>query len=81
MHLLVAFLSRTVYPQSSTSDHPASPSSHLHEPYWLALRYWEPINADTIPYMNLFLGLTDFLLDCWPVKMGLTGCPETSVWN
>jgi hypothetical protein len=37
--LIVAFLSSTVYPQSSISGYPASPSPHLHDLYWLALRY------------------------------------------
>jgi hypothetical protein len=57
------------------------PSSHLHQPYWLAPCNSELIIAYTLPYINHILGLPVFFLNSSPLKMGQIGCPKTSVWN
>jgi len=40
-----------------------------------------PITVHTLPYTNSALRILAFFLDSWPLKMGTTGCPETSVRN
>jgi hypothetical protein len=57
------------------------PPNCLHQPYWLAPRYWELIPAYTLPYINSLLGQPAFLLDSWHLKMRLIGRTETSVIN
>jgi len=57
------------------------PSSHLHQPYWLAPCNSERITAYTLPYIKQILGLLTFFLNSWPLKIGQVGCPITLVWN
>ena len=57
------------------------PSSHPHQPYWLAPCNLELITAYTLPYIKHILGLLAFFLNSWPLKIGQIGCPVTSVWN
>jgi hypothetical protein len=56
-------------------------SYHLHQPYWLALSYWELTTAHTVPYENIILELPPFFLDSWPLKMGPICWSEMSVRN
>jgi hypothetical protein len=57
------------------------PSSHLHQPYWLATCNSKLITAYTLPYINHVLGLPAFFLNSCPLKMRQIGCPRTSVRN
>jgi len=47
---------------------------HLHQPYWLATRYWELITTHTLPCVNPVLAWLAFFLDSWSLKLGQIGC-------
>jgi hypothetical protein len=80
-HLFGILLSRNVSLQSCTDYHTPLPPKHLHQPYWLALHYWEFITAHTLPFINNVLGQPAFVLDSWPLKKRWIGCPESLVRN
>ena len=60
---------------------PCPPSSHLHQPYWLAPCYGELISVHNLSYINCMLELLTFSLDSWPFKMEPTGFLGMSVRN
>jgi hypothetical protein len=78
-HLLEFCPSPTVSLQSCTNTLPLPPN-YLHQPYWLAPRYWELITARTLPYINSLLGQPAMFLDSWHYSRPI-GHTEKSVRN
>ena len=61
---LLKFLpSRNVCLQRFTVYSTPLPPNHLHQPYWLAPRYWELVNSYTLLHINPVLGLSAFFPD------------------
>ena len=58
-------------------SHPLPPASTL----LAGTKLLRLITVCTLPDINSVLGFPAFLLDSWPLRMGLIGCPETSVRN
>ena len=79
-HLLEFCPSLTVSLQSRTTKLPLY-TNYLHQPYWLAPRFWELIIAHTLPYINSLLWQPALLLDSWHLKMRPIGRTETPLRN